>query len=151
MSTIVASSWVRVQAKTSSKAADNANKYFGKISPFILMLAFDISNCYISRNHFFRVIKPRGETMTELVIKTEPEILDRFKTLSQELYHGDETKTFTEAVLALISFQQKRDPSRLQALVDKIRADIESRGGLSSAQIDKLVRESRKRRRAASQ
>jgi hypothetical protein len=114
------------------------------------MLAFDRSNCYIFVNHFFRVIKPRGETMTELVIKTEPEILDRFKTLSQELYHGDETKTFTEAVLALISFQQKRDPSRLQALVDKIRADIESRGGLSSAQIDKLVRESRKRRRAAS-
>jgi len=89
--------------------------------------------------------------MTELVIKTEPQILDRFKTLSQELYHGDETKAFSEAVLALISLQQKRDPSRLKALVDKIRSDIESRGGLSAAQIDKLVRESRKRRRAASQ
>jgi len=89
--------------------------------------------------------------MTELVIKTEPQILDRFKTLSQELYHGDETMAFSEAVLALISLQQKRDPSRLKALVDKIRSDIESRGGLSAAQIDKLVRESRKRRRAASQ
>jgi len=88
--------------------------------------------------------------VTELVIKTEPHILDRFKSLSQELYHGDETKAFSEAVLALISLQQKRDPSRLKALVDKIRYDIESRGGLSASQIDKLVRESRKRRRAAS-
>jgi len=86
-----------------------------------------------------------------LVIKTEPQILDRFKTLSQELYHGDENKAFSEAVLALVSLQQKRDPSRLKALVDKIRSDIESRGGLSAAQIDQLVRESRKRRRAASQ
>lgn len=89
--------------------------------------------------------------MTELVIKTEPHILDRFKSLSQELYHGDEAKAFSEAVLALISLQQKRDPSRLKALVDKIRTDIEARGGLSASQIDKLVRESRKRRRAASQ
>jgi len=89
--------------------------------------------------------------MAELVIKTEPDILDRFKILSQELYHGDETKTFNEAVLALISFQQRRDPSRLKALVDKIRADIEAGGGLSSAQIDKLVRDTRKRRRTASQ
>ena len=88
--------------------------------------------------------------MTELVIKTEPHILDRFKSLSQELYQGDETKAFNEAVLALMSLQQKRDPSRLKALVDKIRTDIESRGGLSTSQIDKLVRESRKRRRAAS-
>jgi len=89
--------------------------------------------------------------MTELVIKTEPQILERFKTLSQELYRGDETKTFNEAVLALISWQQKRDPSRLKALVEKFRSDIESRGGLSASQIDRLVRESRKRRRAASQ
>jgi len=89
--------------------------------------------------------------MTELVIKAEPQILDRFKTLSQELYHGDEAKTFNEAVLALISWQQKRDPSRLEALVDKIRSDIESRGGLAASQIDKLVRESRERRKSSQQ
>ena len=89
--------------------------------------------------------------MTELVIKTEPQILDKFKTLSQELYRGDETKAFSEAVIALISLHAKRDMPRLEAIVEKIRADIESRGGLSDAQINKLVRESRKRRRAASQ
>jgi hypothetical protein len=87
--------------------------------------------------------------MTELVINAEPEILDRFKTLSQELYHGDETKTFTEAVLALISFHAKRAMSRLEAIVEKIRTDIESRGGLTSAQIDQMVRESRQRRKAS--
>jgi len=87
--------------------------------------------------------------MTELVIKTDPQILDRFKTLSQELYHGDEARTFNEAVLALMSFHQKRDPSRLKAIVDKIRADIESGGGLTAKQIDQFVRESRQRRKAA--
>lgn len=88
--------------------------------------------------------------MTELVIKTESQIKDKFKLLSQELYHGDETKAFHEAVLALISLQQRRDPSRLKALIDKLQSDITSRGGLSDAQIDKLVRESRKRRRTTS-
>jgi hypothetical protein len=88
--------------------------------------------------------------VTELVIKTEPHILDRFKSLSQELYHGDETKAFSEAALALLSLHTKRDMTRLEAIVEKIRADIESRGGLTDAQIDRLVRESRKRRRTAS-
>jgi len=88
--------------------------------------------------------------MTQLSIMTDPQILDRFKSLSQEFYQGDETKTFHEAVLALVSLRQKRSSARIEALVDKIQSDIESRGGLSDAQIDQLVRESRQRRRAAS-
>jgi hypothetical protein len=87
--------------------------------------------------------------MTELVIKTEPEILDRFKTLSQELYQGDDTTAFREAVFALLSLQTKKDTTRLKTIMDKIRSDIEAGGGLTSAQIDQMVRESRQRRRAS--
>jgi len=57
-----------------------------------------------------------------------------------------EALTFREAVLALISLQQKRDTSRLQTVIDNIRSDIESAGGLAAAEIDRLVRESRQRR-----
>jgi len=89
--------------------------------------------------------------VTELVIKTEPQILDRFKSLSQEFYHGDEAKAFSEAVLALLSLHTKRDTTRLKAIVDKIRSDIEAGGGLTSAQIDQMVRESRQRRKATKQ
>jgi hypothetical protein len=87
--------------------------------------------------------------MTEVMIKAEPEVLEKFKAVSQTLHQGDEVVTFREAVLALISAQQKRDTSRLRAVIDKIRSDIESGGGLTSAQIDQLVRESRQRRRTA--
>jgi len=89
--------------------------------------------------------------MTELVIKTEPQILDRFKTLSQELYHGDDAAAFYDAVLALISLREKRDTTRLKTIIDKIRSDIKAGGGLTSAQIDQLVRESRARRKAPAQ
>jgi hypothetical protein len=88
--------------------------------------------------------------MTELTIKAEPQILEKFKSLSQEIYRGDEAMTFREAILALISLQQKRDTNRLRAIIEKIRSDIESAGGLSAKQIDQLVRESRQRRRASS-
>lgn len=88
--------------------------------------------------------------MLELTIKTPPEVFEKFKSLSQQHYKGDDAAAFREAVLALISLQEKRDMPRLEAIVDKIRSDIESRGGLTDAQIDQLVRESRKRRRTAS-
>jgi len=88
--------------------------------------------------------------MTELTIKAEPQILEKFRSLSQKNYRGDDAVAFREAVLALISLQQKRDTSHLRSVIDKIRSDVESAGGLSSAKIDQLVRESRQRRRAAS-
>ncbi|NUM78568.1 hypothetical protein HUU40_29760 [candidate division KSB1 bacterium] len=87
--------------------------------------------------------------MTELLIKTEPQIAEQFKALTQEIYSGNEARAFREAVLVLVSLQQKRDTSRLRAAIDKIRSDIEAGGGLTAKQIDQLVRESRQRRKAA--
>lgn len=88
--------------------------------------------------------------MTELLIKTAPQIAEKFKALTQEIYSGNEaTRAFREAVLVLVSLQQKRDTSRLRAVIDKIRSDIEAGGGLTAKQIDQLVRESRQRRKAA--
>jgi len=87
--------------------------------------------------------------MIELTIKTPSEVFEKFKSLSQQHYKGDDAAAFHEAVLALISLQEKRAMPRLQAIVDKIRADVKSRGGLTGAQIDQLVRQSRKRRRTA--
>jgi len=86
--------------------------------------------------------------MTEMVIKAEPQIWEQFKTLTRDIYQGDDILAFREAVLALISVQQKRDTTRLKAVIDKIRSDIEAGGGLTAKQIDQLVRESRQRRRA---
>jgi hypothetical protein len=68
--------------------------------------------------------------------------------LSGELFHGDEIVTFHEAVLALDPLRKKRDTSRLEAIINEIRADIETQGGLTEKQIDQLVKESRERRRA---
>jgi len=87
--------------------------------------------------------------VTELVIKAEPQILDKFKSLSQQLYQGDDATAFRDAVLALFSLQTKKDTTRLKSIIDKIRSDIEAGGGLASAQIDQMVRESRQRRKAA--
>lgn len=50
-----------------------------------------------------------------------------------------------------IILTEKRDTSRLKAIIDKIRFEVEAAGGLTSKQIDQLVRESRQRRRAARQ
>lgn len=87
--------------------------------------------------------------MTELVIKTEPQVAEKFKAVTQEIYNGNEAMAFREAVLVLVSLRQKRDTSRLRAVIDKIRSDIEAGGGLTAKQIDQLVRESRQRRKAA--
>ncbi len=88
--------------------------------------------------------------MTDFVIKAEPQILEKFKSLSRKIYQGNDALAFRDAVIALTSLQQKHDTSRLEAIIDKIRSDVESAGGLTDAQIDKLVLESRQRRRAAS-
>lgn len=99
---------------------------------------------------FLQIQNRKVKEMAEFIIKAEPQILEEFKSLSQEIYHGDEALAFREAVLALISLQQKRDTSRLRAVIDKIRSDIESAGGLDAAEIDNLVRESRLRRKISS-
>ncbi len=50
-----------------------------------------------------------------------------------------------------IILTEKRDTTRLQGLIYKIRSEVEAAGGLTSKQIDQLVRESRQRRKAALQ
>lgn len=88
--------------------------------------------------------------MTELRIATDDQSLEKFRKLSEELFQGDEIVAFREAVLALDSLRIRRDATRLEAIINEIRADIEAQGGLTEKQIDQLVRESRERRRAKS-
>lgn len=89
--------------------------------------------------------------LQEITLKTEPQVLQSFQLMSRRLYDGDDSAAFREAVQALVSLQEKRDTSRLKAIIAKIRAEVETAGGLTSKQIDQLVRESRQRRKAARQ
>lgn len=89
--------------------------------------------------------------LQEITLKTEPQVLQSFQMMSRRLYDGDDSAAFREAVQALVSLQEKRDTSRLKAIIAKIRAEVETAGGLTSKQIDQLVRESRQRRKAARQ
>ncbi|MEK7729900.1 MAG: hypothetical protein AAB354_15945 [candidate division KSB1 bacterium] len=89
--------------------------------------------------------------LQEFIIKTEPQVFQNFQQVSKRLYDGNESVALREAVQALIASEKKRDTSRLKAIIDKIRFEVEAAGGLTSKQIDQLVRESRQRRRAARQ
>jgi hypothetical protein len=85
--------------------------------------------------------------MTELLIKVEPESAQEFKAISQKVFRGNDGLAFQRAVQFLRLLEDENHFERFWEIADRIRKQVQKAGGLSAKEIDRLVRESRARRR----
>lgn len=85
--------------------------------------------------------------MTDLLIKVQPEFAQEFKEISQELFQGNDDLAFQRAVQGLRSLRNGNHVARFWEIADKIRQKVNEAGGLTEKEIDRLVLESRARRR----
>lgn len=87
--------------------------------------------------------------MTELQIKVEPESAQAFKAISQKVFRGNDSLAFERAVQFLGLLDDQNHFERFWEIADRMRKQVQKAGGLSAKEIDRLVRESRERRRKA--
>jgi hypothetical protein len=85
--------------------------------------------------------------MTELLIKVEPEFAREFKAISQEIFQGDDSLAFRQAVQLLRLLRDGNHVEYFWEIADQIREKVNQAGGLSEKEIDRMVLESRARRR----
>lgn len=85
--------------------------------------------------------------MTELLIKVAPESAQEFKQISQKIFHGKDDLAFQRAVQFLRLLDGEDHFERFWEIAGRIRKQANNAGGLSAKEIDRLVRESRNRRR----
>jgi hypothetical protein len=85
--------------------------------------------------------------MTELHIKVESEFACEFKAISQEIFQGNDSLAFQKAVQCLRVLRNGNHFERFWEIADQIRQKVNDAGGLSEKEIDRLVLESRSRRR----
>jgi hypothetical protein len=87
--------------------------------------------------------------MTELQIKVEPESAQEFKTITQKVFRGNDSLAFARAVQFLRLLDDENHFERFWEVANRVRKQVQKAGGLSAKEIDRLVRESRERRRKA--
>jgi hypothetical protein len=87
--------------------------------------------------------------MTDLLIKVEPESAREFKEISQEIFQGNDSFAFRQAVQLLRLLRDGNHFEHFWEIAEQIRKKIHDAGGLSDKEIDRLVRESRARQRKA--
>jgi hypothetical protein len=85
--------------------------------------------------------------MTELLIKVEPESAQEFKLITQKVFRGNDGLAFQRAVQFLRLLDNDDHFERFWEVADRMRKQVQKAGGLSAKEIDRLVRESRERRR----
>jgi len=76
--------------------------------------------------------------MTELVLKVADDIAARFKKVSLQKFHGDETLAFEFALKNLLSIEEQ-EMLRLEQIVDQIQEEIETAGGMTDKEIDAFI------------
>lgn len=76
--------------------------------------------------------------MTELIFKVDDDLAERFKEISLQKFHGDETLAFEYALKSLLS-EEDREMLRLEQIVEQIQAEIETAGGVTEKEIDDYI------------
>lgn len=76
--------------------------------------------------------------MTELILKVADNIAERFKKVSLQKFHGDETLAFEVALKNLLSTEEQ-EMLRQEQIVDQIQNEIEIGGGVTEKEIDDLI------------
>ncbi len=76
--------------------------------------------------------------MTELVLKVDNNIADRFKKISLQKFQGDDTLAFEQALKSLLA-EDEWDMIRLEQIVEQIQDEIKNAGGMTAKEIDAYI------------
>jgi len=76
--------------------------------------------------------------MTELTLKVDDHIALKFKQISRQKFHGDETLAFEFALKHLLS-DEDRGMLRFEQIFEQIQDEIETAGGITDEEIDSLI------------
>jgi len=84
--------------------------------------------------------------MTELTLKVDDHIASKFKQISMQKFHGDETLAFKFALKHLLS-DEERGMLRFEHIFEQIQDEIEKGGGITEKEIDTLIAAYRQKKR----
>jgi len=76
--------------------------------------------------------------MTELVLKVDNNLAERFKKISLQKFQGDESLAFEQALKSLLS-EDELDMIRLEQIVEQIQNEIKNAGGVTAKEIDAYI------------
>lgn len=83
--------------------------------------------------------------MTELVLKVEDILAEKFKEVSLQKFQGNDALAFEFALKSLLS-EEDLDMLRLEQIVEQIQDDIEAAGGMTGKEIDAYIAASRQQK-----
>ncbi|MFQ5637292.1 MAG: hypothetical protein ACE5IR_04785 [bacterium] len=81
--------------------------------------------------------------MTELLIKVDPKFAREFKEISLEVFQGNDTRTFQQAVQLLRLLRGGNHFERFWEIAEHIRENVHKAGDLSEKEIDRLIFDTR--------
>lgn len=86
--------------------------------------------------------------MAELVLKLEDHLVSHLSKMAQEYYDGDQNAVINDALLLLFLQPIRKDRRRLARLIHEIRDQVQASGGVTEKDIDRLIEEYRRSKRA---
>jgi hypothetical protein len=86
------------------------------------------------------------KAMTELVLKVDKNLAERFKKISLQKFQGDESLAFELALKSLLS-EDELDMIRLEQIVEQIQDEIKNTGGVKAKEIDAYIAAYRRNKR----
>jgi hypothetical protein len=87
-----------------------------------------------SMNNFIKGDK----IMTELTLQVDEQIASKFRQISQQKFHGDETLAFEFALKHLLA-EEDWGMFRFEQIYKQIQDEIETAGGITDQEIDALI------------
>ena len=85
--------------------------------------------------------------MTELTLQVDDDIAVKFKQISKQKFHGDETLAFEFALKHLLS-KEDQEMLRFEQIFEQMQDEIETAGGITDKEIDTLIAAYRQKKRA---
>jgi len=85
--------------------------------------------------------------MTELVLKVEDILAEKFKEISSQKFQGDDALTFEFALKSLLS-KDDLDMRRLGQIIEQIQDEVEINGGITDEEIDAHIAAYRRQKSA---
>jgi hypothetical protein len=86
------------------------------------------------------------DLVTELVLKVEDGLAEKFKEISLQKFKGDDALTFEVAFKQLLS-KDDLEMLRLEQIVEQIQDEIEAKGGITDEEIDAHIAAYRRQKR----
>jgi len=86
--------------------------------------------------------------MAELVLRLDDQLAMRLSIVAQEQYDGDPNAVVSDALRLLFLQPLRKDRRKIARLIDEIRAEVQAAGGVTEKEIDYLIKEYRRQKRA---